>query len=386
MRVTVIGGSNTVMKPGYITDLPEAARSLGLKLDIVANLAVGNTTSLAGLMQLKGADVLAESDLLLIEYALNDASAYGEQRKNIESWTRAYEGIIRHALTVNPRIRILSVILAPKLGPHRNSIPSVYAGIYYLSEWYGVDKIDINRELTLRFGAGFHDLKGVYGDAAHYERPIFTRLVAEMIAGAMRNIATRTSAAMVLPPPVDPANACDSSYAIASGWAGLKRVSYRNSRYVIHSADLAGGDATLTLEGGRLLSAQFVCVPDVARLYVTADGTVYEVPTLRPGVRDGKYRFLASMLSFEQIPKASDGMYRLSVNRPVQREPVLVRQNGASQYRGDPETILPLVSVLHTGTLTDVSVREFRPVERSSAGREKQRDAHDLAEGPHAAA
>jgi hypothetical protein len=189
IRATVIGGSNTLMGAAYIADVPKCARALGIDLEIVANLAIGNTSSLTGLMRLKSGAQIQNSDLLIIEYALNDVSLYGDDRAAIECWVKSYEGMIRHALTANPGIRILSFVLYNQQGSHRSTLPLLPAAIGYLSDWYGLTKVDAHREFAQRFGAGYPEVAGLYADPAHYSRPVFTRLLAELLAAGIRKAA-----------------------------------------------------------------------------------------------------------------------------------------------------------------------------------------------------
>ena len=97
LRTTIIGGSNTVMQPGYLAQLTTMTAQRGVPLDIVADLAIGGTTSAYGLYALKMSDALEKSDLLLIEYVINDAFIYGDERRQFRHWARLYEGIIRYA-------------------------------------------------------------------------------------------------------------------------------------------------------------------------------------------------------------------------------------------------------------------------------------------------
>jgi len=54
LRTTIIGGSNTVMEPGYLGQMLAAAERQGLRLDVVENMAVGGTTNTYGLFRLAG--------------------------------------------------------------------------------------------------------------------------------------------------------------------------------------------------------------------------------------------------------------------------------------------------------------------------------------------
>jgi hypothetical protein len=83
---------------------------------------------------------------------VNDVSLYGDDRAGLESWTRAYEGVIRYALTVNPAIRIVSAILYNQQGAHRGTVPLLPAAIGYLTSWYDLVQVDTHRDFTRRFG------------------------------------------------------------------------------------------------------------------------------------------------------------------------------------------------------------------------------------------
>ncbi len=113
LKTVIIGGSNTVMLPGYLPTLLSTMARRGIELDVMADLAVGGTTSALGLYQLKIFEQLEECELLVIEYAINDAFVYGDERRPFRHWARFYEGIIRYALERNPNLHIATLVLAP---------------------------------------------------------------------------------------------------------------------------------------------------------------------------------------------------------------------------------------------------------------------------------
>lgn len=240
--------------------------------------------------------------MLLIEYSLNDSSGYGESRSAFENWARFYEAIIRHALTENPRLKILSVMFATRTGAHRRSISMVPAGISFLTDWYGVSKIDVNQEFVKRFGANFHDIPGAYADSAHYTRPFFTRLAAECIADSIIHLAATPERVSTLPPAVDPLNPSSASVSMCRDWTGFPSFTVQNSRFEATGINLAGASVELKIRGGQLLGVLFACVPAISRLFVTSESVTYECPTLRAGVRDGKFKFLIATVNFEAMP------------------------------------------------------------------------------------
>ncbi|CAM5219032.1 hypothetical protein BTHI11S_05295 [Bosea thiooxidans] len=153
VKTLIIGGSNTVMQPGYLSSLLSVMARRGVALDIVADLAVGGTTSAFGLYQLKlHEQELADCDLLLIEYALNDAFVYGDERRPFRHWARFYEGIIRFARERNPKLRIATLVFGARNGSFLTSVPAIDAGIGYISRWYGTTCIDVSQLLMQRLG------------------------------------------------------------------------------------------------------------------------------------------------------------------------------------------------------------------------------------------
>ncbi|HEY8612490.1 MAG TPA: SGNH/GDSL hydrolase family protein [Roseomonas sp.] len=357
LRVVCVGASNSLMVPGYLTQLPECAEAASTPIHIVSNLAIGNTASLTGLHRLASHGNLEDVDVLLIEYALTDTSFYGAERKNLETWAANYEALVRFALLANPKLKIVSIILYNRLGLHRKTIPPLAAGIYYLSDWYGTRYVDLNREFTIRFGADHQDLAGIYTDRAHYSRPIMTRLIAESVASVIAEVAREPSRARRMPPPVDPSCPCDVSILQASEWEELPPQVYRNSRYEVRARDLFGYRAKFQVAQGRLLSILFVCPPGVSRLHARINDVCYELPMLRPNVRDGKFQFLLASANFDMVPSAGNGRmsYELSAVPECGETPVPLPQSGGVFSAQHPETTLPLISLMHTGSVSDVA-------------------------------
>lgn len=358
LRVICVGASNSLMAPGYLTALPACAEAAGTPLKIVSNLAIGNTPSLTGLHRLASYGSLANVDVLLIEYALTDTSFYGAERKSLEVWAANYEALIRFAMQNNPSLKIVSVILYNRLGLHRKTIPPLAAGIYYLSDWYGVRYVDVNREFTSRFGAEHQDCAGVYTDRAHYGRPVMTRLIAECIARTIAEIARKPAAAKQIPPPVDPSCPCDVSVLRASEWKDLPPRVYKNTRYEVEAADLFGRRAKIKVKNGRLLSILFVCSPGISSLFARINDVCYILPLLRPSVRDGKFKFLLASAGFDMVPTAGQvqNSYELAAMPELGEEPIPLPQSGGVCSEQHQEMTLPLISLMHTGVIADFAL------------------------------
>ncbi|MBK8160900.1 MAG: SGNH/GDSL hydrolase family protein [Rhodospirillaceae bacterium] len=364
LRTTIIGGSNTVMEPGYLGQMLAATERQGLRLDIVENMAIGGTTSAYGLFRLKAGDALDRSDLLIIEYALNDAFIYGDERRQFRHWARIYEGILRYALTRNPRLRICTLVFGARNGSWLGSVPSIDAGIHYLSDWYGTACIDISRELIRRFGRQVVTDPAFYSDQGHYSRPVATAMVADLAADALIRFtdgeAKRYRGADALPPAVDPDHFAEAGVidvpTIFRAAQDATLVEFHNRRFALTAIDIARHQLTLRLSGGKLLGVFHVSTPDTAPLALTRGDTGYHCSLLKGGVRDGKFKFLAAMMPCEflygaellqEVPAETLTFGRAGSHPSLKRH--VAKDNVAQEAPVQETAALPLMGLLYSG-------------------------------------
>lgn len=357
IKAILIGGSNTVMKPGYAPELPRCFHPYGIDLRVVANLAVGNTSVITGLMQLKAnVDALREAEVLFIEYTLNDSTFFGGY-EGLETWTQAYEGAIRYARTINPGIKIVAIIFANQRGLHRNGVHPLHAGVHYLASYYDFVVADVNADFVRRFGSGFFEQPGAYQDMAHYQRPMMTNLAAEVIAArAARHLSSEKA-----PAPL-PDRLCETDYANCgivrhADMTGPEVLNFKNYRFNFDAIELVGHKITLEIESGTLIAAQYISVKDAAKLYVGANGNWHSCLTLKPGVVEPAYKFLVSMIDLPLT--AIDGVNRIVLTTV---RPQGVSISGIPQVGGkEPvraERSLPIVSLMHTGNVISINIEE----------------------------
>jgi hypothetical protein len=373
VKATIIGGSNTVMAPGYLSALPKACERSGIKLDIVSNLSVGGTSSPCGLYRLKTENALEHSDLLLIEYALNDFWVYGDDRRALRQWTRVYEGIIRYALSTNPNIHILSMIFGPRNGPFLVTVPSINAGIYYITDWYSAAKVDLNREIIHRYGRDVLTHPDFYQDVGHYRRPISTGIIANIVAEALaEELGKPLVRRPVLPPPIDAGNFSTASTLTAAEISGMLEIaptSYQNSRFAFDAVDISKKSIEFTIKGGKLLGLFYICVPEIAKLTLQKDDEIYLCSLMKSGVKSGPFKFLYSMLSCDflygsdLIVKDPTARYVLSDQQPnTSYKEWIPKDNVDHVQSNDGPGSLPLAGILYTGTIESFTAVPADPV------------------------
>jgi hypothetical protein len=360
LKTIIIGGSNTVMQPGYLPSLLAIMGRRGIELDIAADLSVGGTTSAFGLYQLKVHDQLADCDLLLIEYSLNDAFVYGDERRPFRHWARFYEGIIRFALERNPNLRIATIIFGARNGTFQSAVPSIDAGIVYISQWYETACVNVSRLLMQRFGREVVGHPSFYSDQGHYARPVATTIVANLIADVLEQALAHPHRVAALPPPIDPehfagAHAFDGSR--LGKRLGRETVEYSNRRFSVVAVDLGRDNLRFEVEKGRLLALAYVCEARISPLDICLGEDVHRAALLKGGVRDGTFKFLVSMLSFEFLYGAalleaqpaqsltlSGGTGTIACKEHVPKDSVRHDTLAA-------EPVIPIIGLLYTGNL-----------------------------------
>ena len=353
LSAVLVGGSNSLMKPGYLTELSSALLKHDIDLKLTANLAVGNTTSLLGLMHIKlRPELIRETDVLLIEYTLNDTATYAASLGAMQLWVRAVEGIIRFARAENPSIKIACFLFATKVGMHRETINPLYAGMHYLAHYYQMAIADVNAAFVRRFGRDFYDLPGAYGDYAHYQRPVFTRLAAEVIAEEIAPHLKDDRALLALPPAIDPNNHEGAGVIRSQEIEDAPTEQFTNSIADEVCADLCAGSLILHMRRGGLLALKYVCTPDCAPLYVKRGGGWTSYRTMQSGVEEGKYKFLIFNITFD-FEEASEGssMITLTGRKPKGVE-IVTGPHSPRKSATHPERRLPVSALMYNGSLS----------------------------------
>lgn len=293
IKTVIIGGSNTVMRPGYVSELVKQAAAGGVNIDIVENLAIGATNIFGGLYQLINSQHLATADLLLIEYALNDTPTYAANADMTTHWARAYEGVIRRARLFNPTIRIVSVILENRTQPLKRRMNPINAGVHYLSAYYGTEVVDVAAAVLHSVGPDRAASFEFYKDSAHY-KPAAFRQVAGLLLHRLRS---DPPPVRPLPAPLDPQHFAQAKTLMEDEISAHSRT-FSNSRFSIETAELNGDSFDVNITG-KILAILYVAEPNTATARIEVNGEAFACHMMKPGVADGSFGWLLGMTSCE---------------------------------------------------------------------------------------
>lgn len=368
IRAVVLGGSNTVMgmnperRLGYIWETFKTCKKRGWKFDIIDDLSVGATTIFNGLFQLKTSSKLKKADVLIIEYALNDTSGHEKDRKLLQHWARAYEGVIRYALTQNPRLRIISVVMESRTAPAERRLNLIHAAIHRMSDIYRTRVVDVARKLVETVGPEQADSDVYYIDNHHLAQPAVDLTAKDLTRELIKAVQKRRRK-RELPQPLDSGHFADATAADVSGLSGASRIHRENSRFVVDAIELAGKKLSFTLFDGKLLGLNYVCELSTGPAFMRCGDLLYQVNVMKPSITSGKFEFLVSASGCEFL-------YPPDVNRPAETRtytisPVAdgeiaktVTPRSMSLHPVNPSPTLAISGLLYTGRMENLRVED----------------------------
>lgn len=295
-RLLLLGGSNTVMKNGYVDGLIAALSDRRGPPARVTNLAVGGNSTVHGLMIGLDAQDIASHDIAVIEYGVNDAKLAKDGR--LDLWRAATEGLLRRLLTARPDLHVVFALFARRDMTQEFMFEPLDATLE-LAAHYGathrVSLVDIDHLYRDVLFPGREDFAALYLDGAHYARPQIAGLTGALIAERILGAPDR--AAGPLPPPLWPGHFAEAQVIDLGKESDCV---FENSRYRLQARRLAVGEK-LTLDlPGPLAAVEYVSVVGAATLRILEEGEARRTFHTR-NVRMGEPKFPAFLVRCEDL-------------------------------------------------------------------------------------
>ncbi|MGD1920453.1 MAG: SGNH/GDSL hydrolase family protein [Pleurocapsa sp.] len=187
IKISIVGGSNSVMRRGYGKYLDSY---LGEALSQDTSLkyySLGGVPSLYGVMQQERHDLAAQSDIIFFEYCVNDRHAIEIDQYSLELTGKSLEGFIRKVRSSNPNCLIVILIFGINLENYYNNhcyLSELYESI---AEQYKLPMVNVTKLLGKDKGLDF--VKSLYNekDHAHYTRPEGVQIVSQAIVDELES-------------------------------------------------------------------------------------------------------------------------------------------------------------------------------------------------------
>lgn len=303
-NILFLGGSNTVMRNGYVDALVASLEDRLGPVSRITNLAAGGNSIVHGLMLAMQQPDLADYDIVVIEYGVNDVKL--AKSDGIDAWKGATEGLVRRLLAARPDVHVVFALFGrqdmQKRYMFRPAESTVELAAHY-APTQRVTLVDIDhlfRDVLFRDQAEFADL---YVDRSHYRRPAIARLVGALIASGILGAPTR--AAAPLPEPLYPWHFAGAKLVDLVGDPETARV-FANSRYTVPARPIGLGE-TVTIElPGAIVGIEFVAIPTAATLLLQEEGEApVALHTRHARTGEANYPFLLRCRALENRPWAS---------------------------------------------------------------------------------
>lgn len=297
MNILIIGGSNSVMSPGYIDVFKESLVQAGHSIDLFTNLAVGANSSIHGLDIIKGLDSIQDYEFILLEYVINDHKVANDIMYPL--WKSVYEHILR-ILIKNKKAtaKIFNIVLGRRDQKTFNRQRRLRNSISELTKHYqdfGVEFIDIDSRLKKKYETITH----LYSDDAHYKTPHVTSFIGKTVANHVMKFLESPVLNLndvdltQIDPCYFPAILQAESEKLFNNPSFLnKRTHFENSRFNINAIELRSGEE-ITLENfGELIGITYTSLSKTASLLVEDNGNTFVIDTSHAWTRTKENRFM----------------------------------------------------------------------------------------------
>jgi hypothetical protein len=266
LNISIVGGSNSVMRRGYAKFLNVyLAQSLS-KATCLRYYSLGGVPNLFGVIQQERYDIAAKSEIIFFEYCVNDRHAIEVEQYSLELAGKSLEGFIRKVKNSNPNCLIVILIFGINLENYYNNHCHLSELYEFVSQHYNLPVIDLTKLLSKDKGLDF--VKSLYNDQdhAHYSRPEGVQIVSQAIVeelkqkGIIEKLTSRQKQLTAIDiPPIYPDNLENLKYfdRFESGNFFLDKPQksvYQNTVYREKNFTMYQGNSLNLLLKGRLIA------------------------------------------------------------------------------------------------------------------------------------
>lgn len=175
MNILVIGGSNSLLKNGYVHHLEQALAPVQIR-----QISVGATSTLAGIGRLFDTAGQQDVDVILYEYSINDAGHFAWRPDGGRSWLLSLHLLVKAAAQLYPNAVLVPLVFAMRRFASLAESDPFYALQTETFAALNLPFIDMRRWFAEFFICGTPDW--LYGDEAHYSVPYAAAMIGSEVA------------------------------------------------------------------------------------------------------------------------------------------------------------------------------------------------------------
>ena len=188
LKISIVGGSNSVMRRGYVKYLSSELSKLTSKTTSVNYYSLGGVPNIFGTIQEDRHDIANQSDLIFFEYCVNDRHAIETGNYSLELVEKSLEGFIRKCQKSNPYCLIVLLLFGVNKAEYYQNECSLSQVYHSIGERYCLPIVDLTQILSESKGIDF--IKSLYDgkDVAHYSRPEGVKVVSQTIVKQLNKV------------------------------------------------------------------------------------------------------------------------------------------------------------------------------------------------------
>ncbi|BAZ45440.1 hypothetical protein NIES4102_24630 [Chondrocystis sp. NIES-4102] len=188
LKISIVGGSNSVMRQGYAKYLNTYLSKKIPQPTSLKYYSLGGVPNIFALIQQDRHELAAESDIIFFEYCVNDRHAIEEGQYTLDLVGKSLEGFIRKVKRSNPSCLIVILIFGINLASFYENecdVSNIYQSI---GQKYNLPVIDLTKILTDEQGLDY--VKSLYNeqDHAHYTRPQGVQIISQTIVRELERL------------------------------------------------------------------------------------------------------------------------------------------------------------------------------------------------------
>jgi hypothetical protein len=188
LRISIVGGSNSVMRRGYAKYLDTYISKQSSCSTSLKYYSLGGVPNIYSLIQQDRHDIAANSDIIFFEYCVNDRHAIEIEQYSLDLVGKSLEGFIRKVKKSNSNCLIVILIFGINLSSFYENYCHLSELYESIGEQYNLPVINLTKKVIEAQGLDY--LKSLYNDKdhAHYTRPEGVQIIAQTIVNELEKL------------------------------------------------------------------------------------------------------------------------------------------------------------------------------------------------------
>ena len=193
LKISIVGGSNSVMRRGYVKYLSSELSKLTSKISSVNYYSLGWVPNIFGTIQEDRYNIASQSDIIFFEYCVNDRHAIETNNYSLDLVGKSLEGFIRKCQQSNPYCLIVLLLFGVNKKEYYQGTCRISQIYEFIGRRYCLPIVNITELLSKTKDISF--IKSLYDgkDVAHYTRPNGVKVVSQTIVEQLNKIGVISS-------------------------------------------------------------------------------------------------------------------------------------------------------------------------------------------------